>query len=155
MCVYVCVCMSVTLRKQRSYYFPFQIKYIIHKKIYQPLGPQNTPFSVRHTAVLFIVCFVVCVVIVNVIFCYIMIQVYVSRVSTHGYFIIYFTIFGKATKKVLSENRVFSYTSFQKSRLHPLVSLSDRKLKFTTARIVFSTFTRSYFFIPLKILQSF
>ena len=24
---------------------PFQIKYIIHKKIYQPLGPQNTPLS--------------------------------------------------------------------------------------------------------------
>ncbi len=32
---------------------PFQIKYIIHKKIYQPLGPQNTQFcknsSVRVT----------------------------------------------------------------------------------------------------------
>jgi len=40
---------NCVLRTQFSLFFEracevsFQIKYIIHKKIYQPLGPQNTP----------------------------------------------------------------------------------------------------------------
>ena len=36
----------VDLKKIAKLFFsavPFQIKYIIQKKIYQPLGPQNTP----------------------------------------------------------------------------------------------------------------
>ncbi len=53
MCVYVCMCVCVYVRhaqKTAKLFFerakhavPFQIKYIIPKKIYQPLGPQNTP----------------------------------------------------------------------------------------------------------------
>ena len=53
MCVYVCVCVCMYVRhaqkiaklffERAKHAVPFQIKYIIQKKIYQPLGPQNTP----------------------------------------------------------------------------------------------------------------
>ncbi len=55
MCVCVCVYVCVYVRhaqkiaklffERAQHAVPFQIKYIIHKKIYQPLGPQNTPLG--------------------------------------------------------------------------------------------------------------
>jgi hypothetical protein len=52
----VCVCVCVYVRhaqkiaklffERAKHAVPFQINYIIHKKIYQPLGPQNTPLEI-------------------------------------------------------------------------------------------------------------
>ena len=49
-CVYVCMCVRHAQKIAKLFFerakhaAPFQIKYIIRKKIYQPLGPQNTLF---------------------------------------------------------------------------------------------------------------
>ena len=51
-CMYVCVYVRHTQKIAKLFFerakhaVSFQIKYIIHKKIYQPLGPQNTPLVI-------------------------------------------------------------------------------------------------------------
>ena len=52
--MYVCMCVCMYVRhaqkiaklffERAKHAVPFQIKYIIQKKKYQPLGPQNTPY---------------------------------------------------------------------------------------------------------------